>query len=75
MWFSKSQEEVLKEFDVNPLSGLSNEEAKIRLDRYGENRLKGKPKKSLISLFFAQLKDMLIYVLLGASVITIAIGE
>ena len=75
MWFSKSQEEVLKEFDVNPLSGLSNEEAKIRLDKYGENRLKGKPKKSLISLFFAQLKDMLIYVLLGASVITIAIGE
>ena len=60
MWFSKSQEDVLKEFDVNPLKGLTSEEAKIRLDKYGENKLKGKPKKSLISLFFAQLKDMLI---------------
>ncbi len=75
MWFSKSKEEVLKEFNVNPLTGLSNEEVKLRLDKYGENKLKGKPKKSLVTLFFAQLKDMLIYVLLGASVITIAIGE
>ena len=75
MWFSKSQEEVLKEFNVNQSTGLSSEEVKVRLDKYGENKLKGKPKKSLISLFFAQLKDMLIYVLLGAAVITVVIGE
>jgi Ca2+-transporting ATPase len=75
MWFSKSPEEVLKEFDVNPSTGLSSEEAKTRIEKYGENKLKGKPKKSIISLFFAQLKDMLIYVLLGAALITIAIGE
>ena len=75
MWFSKSQEEVLKELNVNPVTGLTTEEVKIRLENYGENKLKGKPKKSLFSLFFAQLKDMLIYVLLGAAVITIGIGE
>lgn len=75
MWFSKSQEEVLKDLDVNPSAGLTSEEAKARLEKYGENKLKGKPKKSLISLFFAQLKDMLIYVLLGAAVITVVIGE
>jgi Ca2+-transporting ATPase len=75
MWFSKSHEEVLRELNVNSKTGLSTEEAKARIEKYGENKLKGKPKKSLISLFFAQLKDMLIYVLLGASVITIFIGE
>ncbi len=75
MWFTKSQEEVLKELNVNPAAGLTTEEAKKRLDKYGLNKLKGKPKKSLLSLFFSQLKDMLIYVLLGATVITIAIGE
>jgi len=75
MWFSKPKEEVLKDFDVNPQTGLTSDEAKKRLDKYGENKLKGKPKKSLIFLFFEQLKDMLIYVLLGASVITIVIGE
>lgn len=75
MWFSKSQDEVLSELNVNPLTGLSSKEADERLNKYGANKLKGKPKKSLLSLFFSQLKDMLIYVLLGAAVVTIFIHE
>lgn len=75
MWFSKSQDEVIKEFNVDPSFGLTDEEAKIRLEKYGYNRLKSKPKKSILSLFLAQLKDMLIYVLLAATVITLVIGE
>lgn len=75
MWFSQSQDEVLKKLDVNPSKGLSSAEAKTRLEKYGQNKLKSKPKKSLIALFFSQLKDMLIYVLLGAAVITMIIGE
>ncbi|RBP64486.1 Ca2+-transporting ATPase [Alkalibaculum bacchi] len=75
MWFSKSSKEVLKELDVNPATGLSNQEAQKRLEKYGENKLKAKPKKSLLSLFLAQLNDMLIYVLLAAAVITLVIGE
>ncbi len=75
MWFSKSHNEVLTEFGVNPANGLSGAEAKARLEKYGLNKLKGKPKKSIISLFLSQLKDMLIYVLLAAAVITFIIGE
>lgn len=75
MWFLKSQEEVLKELKVNPNIGLSKEDAQKRLEQYGANKLKGKPKKSIVALFFAQLKDMLIYVLLAAAAITIFIGE
>ncbi|NMA68690.1 MAG: ATPase, partial [Desulfitobacterium sp.] len=75
MWFTKSQEEVLKEFHVDPAQGLSPEEVSSHLEKYGPNKLKGKPKKSLIAMFFAQMKDMLIYVLLGAALITLLIGE
>jgi Ca2+-transporting ATPase len=75
MWFSKSQSEVVKEFGVNPAIGLSGEEAKARLSKYGYNKLKGKKKKSILTLFLSQLKDMLIYVLLAAAVITLLIGE
>lgn len=75
MWFSKSQEEILIELNVDSKSGLSTEEARKRLEQHGMNKLKSKPKKSVISLFLSQLKDMLIYVLLGAAAITIAIGE
>jgi Ca2+-transporting ATPase len=75
MWFSKSREDVLNEFNVDYYIGLNKQEVTDRNTKYGKNKLKGKPKKSLISLFLSQLKDMLIYVLLGATVITIAIGE
>ena len=75
MWFAKSSSEVLREWNVDAATGLSGVEAAERLARYGQNKLEGKPKKSLLSLFFAQLQDMLIYVLLGAAVITLFIGE
>ncbi len=75
MWYSKSREDILKELGVDPKQGLTHQEAGERLEKHGPNKLKGKPKKSLLSLFLAQLKDMLIYVLLGAALITMVIGE
>lgn len=75
MWFQKSQEEVLNELNVDPNIGISKDEAAKRLEKYGMNKLKGKPKKSLLTLLLSQLKDMLIYVLLGAALVTIVIGE
>lgn len=75
MWFSKSREEVLQELQVDAATGLTSSEAQSRLEQYGANELKGKPKKGMISLFFAQMRDMLIYVLLGAAVVTLVIGE
>lgn len=75
MWFAKPREEVLKELNVTASAGLTAEEAKKRLESYGPNKLKGKPKKSILALFLSQLKDMLIYVLIGAAVITIIIRE
>ncbi|MCY7559652.1 HAD-IC family P-type ATPase, partial [Paenibacillus macerans] len=75
MWHTKSREAVLRELQADPAPGLTSAEAKARLSKYGPNKLKGKPKKSMLSLFLAQLKDMLIYVLLGAAVVTLFVGE
>src|SRR5690606_32192864 len=75
MWHAKTQEEVLSELKVDPAKGLSGEEVRDRLEKHGPNRLKGKPKKSMLALFLAQLKDMLIYVLLGAAIVTLIVGE
>ena len=73
MIFIKTIEEVLKEFNVNPITGLSSEEDKIR--RKVWRKLKLKEPKTLISLFFAQLNDILIYILLAAAVISAILGE
>lgn len=75
MWFSKSTEEVLKEINVNPSQGLTDEEAKARLLKYGANKLTGKKKKSILQLFFTQLQEWLIYILFAAVIITLMMGE
>jgi len=75
MWFSKSIEEVLKEIHVDPSHGLSEEEAKARLEKYGANKLQGKKKKNIFQMFIAQLKDWLIYILFVAVIITLFMGE
>uniref|UniRef100_UPI0025C6F9DD cation-translocating P-type ATPase n=1 Tax=Marinilabilia sp. TaxID=2021252 RepID=UPI0025C6F9DD len=75
MWFSKSANEVLNELSVDQAYGLSDEEALIRLKKYGKNKLQAEKKKSIIRMFFEQLKNWLIYILLGAVVITLFMGE
>ena len=75
MWFTKSNEEVLNELIVDPLQGLSDTEAKVRLGKYGQNKLLGKKKKSIFSMFTEQLQDWLIYILLVAVFITLFLGE
>ncbi len=75
MWFSKSIEEVLKEINVDASLGLSEEEAKVRLEKYGANQLLSKKKKNIFQLFFAQLQEWLIYILLAAVVVTLVMGE
>lgn len=75
MFQNKTPEEVYLEFKVSPETGLTQEEAQLRLEKYGKNKLVGKPKKSILSLFLSQMKDALIYVLLVAAVITFFIGE
>ena len=63
-------EDVDKVLDALQTSeeGLSNEEAKARLDRYGLNKLKETNKKSKLAKFLDQFKDMMIVVLLIAAV-------
>lgn len=75
MWFSKSIKDVLKEINVEAASGLSEEEAKLRLEKYGANHLVSKKKKNIFQLFVAQLQEWLIYILFAAVIITIFMGE
>jgi len=75
MWFSKSIEEVIRELNIDPEKGISEEEAKIRLEKYGENLLIAKKEKSIFRMFIEQLQDWLIYILIIAVLITLFLGE
>jgi len=54
-------------------AGLSTEEAARRLSEYGANRLPEPPKPSPVLRFLAHFHNVLIYVLLGAAVVTAAL--
>lgn len=71
MEFKKSINEVLKDQNVNSKVGLSDSEVNERLQKYGENKLDEVKKKTLLQRFIYQLKDVMIYVLLIASVINV----
>lgn len=75
MWHSKTKEQVIDELQVAPSVGLSEQQVAARLEKYGKNKITGSKKKSLAAMFFAQMQDALIYVLLAATVITFIIGE
>ncbi|GAB6169768.1 calcium-translocating P-type ATPase, SERCA-type [Clostridium carnis] len=75
MWFNKSSEEIVQELNSNILNGLSSTESKLRLEKDGPNKLEGKKKKSMLALFFAQINDVMIYILLVAAAISAFMGE
>ncbi len=75
MWFDKSKEEVIKELSVDTINGITSEEAAKRKEKYGANELTEKKGKSKLRLFFEQLNDPLIYILLVAAAISGILGE
>ncbi len=68
-WYTLSLEEVGKQLQVDPAKGLSSDEAKSRLQKYGPNRLAEKKKKSGWQSFLEQYQDLMQFVLLGAAII------
>ncbi|MCI1967544.1 calcium-translocating P-type ATPase, PMCA-type [Clostridium luticellarii] len=75
MWFEKGVDEIIKELNTDKVNGLTSEEAVTRRNKYGPNRLTGKKKKSILRLLFEQINDVLIYILLGAAVISALLNE
>ena len=64
---NKSKEEVLSALDVSPEVGLTAEEAVLRREKYGVNKLKEKKKKTTMQRFLDQFKDVMIIILLIAA--------
>ncbi len=74
-WYRQSKEELLLELKSNIDSGLTKDEVNLRLEKYGPNDLKEEDKKSFLSKVIAQFSDFLILILIGAAIISFAVGE
>ena len=68
-YYNLSVEEIEKELNTNK-EGLSNQEYDIRIEKYGFNELTEKKKESILVKFIEQFKDMMVLVLIIASIIS-----
>ena len=67
--YQRTQDDILAELNSSA-SGLSEEQAEERLERYGENKLAEAKKTTVLQRFFQQLKDPMLLILLAAAAVS-----
>lgn len=72
-YYNKKVEKLYKELNTS-ISGLTEEEASKRLEEYGENKLAERKKKSNFIIFLNQFNDLMIILLIFASVFSAVIS-
>ncbi|MCJ1243917.1 hypothetical protein MMC30_001114 [Trapelia coarctata] len=72
--YLSTTQEVLNHFEVSEEKGLSDEQAKSSLAKYGRNALPDDPPTPLWRLVLEQFKDQLVLILLGSAVISFVLA-
>ncbi len=73
-WHAADVDQALRQLAANR-QGLTQSEAERRLAEYGANRLTPPRARSPLMRFLAQFDNLLIYILLGAGLVTILLGQ
>ncbi|MEJ5329011.1 MAG: HAD-IC family P-type ATPase [Desulfobaccales bacterium] len=73
-WYQQDIQQVFTELNTSD-QGLSSEEVRERLRRFGPNKLAEEEKISYLKIFLNQFTSPLIYILLIAAVVTAALQE
>lgn len=68
-FYQRKIEDVLQYFNTSK-NGLSKAEAKRRLEKYGENVIQGKKRRSKLQIFLSQFKNFMVILLLVVGVLS-----
>ena len=71
MWETLRKEEVLQKLRTKQGVGLTQREVQVRKQKYGNNKLQEKKKKTLIIKFIKQFNDFMIIILIVASILSL----
>ena len=74
-WHRISGAAAARRLSVDPDRGLSSAEAADRTERFGANRLAAPPRRPAWLRFLGMFNDLLVYILLGAAVVSAAVGD
>ena len=67
-------EQTAQELGTDLVKGLTSAEARARLEKHGPNELKEKPRPGFLSRLWDQINNFLIWILIAAMGISLAIG-
>ena len=70
---NRLKEEIIAELNTNPESGLSPTQVAALQRIHGPNRLHEKKKKSLLTRFLDQFKDVMILILIAAAIVSFVV--
>ncbi len=73
-WHDLELDDVIGKLEA-PVQGLTAEEAAKRLQRYGYNELKEKPRPTFLQLVLAQLNNFIVILLIVASIVSALLGD
>jgi Ca2+-transporting ATPase len=74
-WYKLESTEVLQQLKTDADSGLSQSEAKKRLQEYGFNELTQQPGENIWHILWKQLTAIMVVVLIVAAVISLVLGD
>jgi Ca2+-transporting ATPase len=74
-WWHLDVERTAKELGTDLSSGLDSDTVAARLEQYGRNQLKEAPKRSPWAIFLDQFKDFIIWILIGAAIVSGVLQE
>ncbi len=74
MWHARPIADVVAELGTSERNGLTAEEARRRLEQYGPNQLKERPKPSFWARLREQLSQFLVLILIVAAIVSAIIG-
>ncbi|MFB6115568.1 MAG: cation-translocating P-type ATPase, partial [Candidatus Nanohalobium sp.] len=73
-WHNEKLDEVLSSLGTDRNEGLTSSEADERIEEEGENRIQSGEEVSPLEIFVSQFQDFLIYLLIFAAIMSVAVG-
>ena len=74
-WFRLPANEVTTLLKVDPFFGLSSQQVAEQLAIHGPNELTEPPRTPAWKRFLAQFRNLMVYILIGAAVVSAAVGD
>jgi len=70
-WHNKSLPDVLEAFDVTSEAGLTSDEVKVRLKKFGPNELVEQKSRSILKMLWDQFTETMVMILIIAAIVSL----